>query len=124
MSFIFDFNQDGAADFTAPHRSEVFLAEAFGGNGDPAAGYCLTNGFLSAIKINYPQRACLKRDFQGNGGDTIQSWHSPAFITSLIQTSSTFDDFRANIEHTLHNSIHYGVGGNYGDFSKHYSPVE
>ncbi|XP_015786172.1 uncharacterized protein LOC107363460 [Tetranychus urticae] len=109
---------DAANDFDAPHEAEVFSSHAFGGNGSPDDNYCLTDGFMAGLKVNYPWTRCVKRDFQGPHPDTIHSWHSPVFITSLIQTSSNYDEFRQTLEHSLHNAIHFSIGGFNGDFSR------
>lgn len=79
---------------------------------------------MAGLKVNYPWTRCVKRDFQGPHPDTIHSWHSPVFITSLIQTSSNYDEFRQTLEHSLHNAIHFSIGGFNGDFSRSHSPVE
>lgn len=118
--------QDAAADFAAPHQSMVFGDDYFGGNGDRRRGYCIKNGFQANLMVNFPDRHCLKRDFQGDQADTIAAWHSPALITSMIQTTSGrgYDNFRQQLEYSLHNSIHFSVGGSNGDFAKSISPLD
>ncbi|XP_015793856.1 uncharacterized protein LOC107370381 [Tetranychus urticae] len=115
---------DGAAEFTAPHTSRVFSESYFGGNGNPNNNYCVSSGIQANLSIGYPETRCLRRNFQGPNANSIAPWQSPAFITSIIQTSSSYDTFRQNLEHSLHNSMHFGIGGNVGDMISSWSPVD
>ena len=73
--------------------------------------------------VNYPDRHCLKRKFSGNF-NRITPWHSPAFITSILQSNENYVDFRENLEHSHHNVVHWSLGGNIGDINTAHSPLE
>lgn len=91
----------------------------FGGRGDPNDHFCLKDG-LAGNWLEQNPPGCLKRQYHGANG-TISQWHSPEWITHILQTGFTYDHFRESIEITLHNQMHSNIGGDIGDLNFPYS---
>ncbi|OLY83523.1 putative tyrosinase-like protein tyr-3 [Smittium mucronatum] len=101
---------DATRDYQSPEKSIVFSPDYMGGNGDPSNDNCITNGPEYGWNMSYPRPHCLRRVFNGQNG-TVKSWYSPETMTSTLQTSTSLDNFRSNLEFTLHGAVHLGVGG-------------
>ncbi|PVU86123.1 hypothetical protein BB559_006026 [Furculomyces boomerangus] len=106
---------DSAKDFAKPESSKVLNEQYLGGNGNKENGSCVENGFQASWKLSYPSEHCLKRVFNGEN-NSMKPWFPPETITSFIQTSKNFDDFRQNIELTIHGVVHLGFGGEMTSF--------
>ncbi|KAJ1916379.1 hypothetical protein H4219_003825 [Mycoemilia scoparia] len=107
---------DSARDYAAPQNSQVLTSNYIGGNG--GSNGCISNGFQSQLTMTYPNSHCLSRRYNGNGG-TIQTWYSPEYILSLVQSDTTMARFRPDIEYSIHGAVHLGLGG---DFAQTFSP--
>ncbi|KAI9503895.1 hypothetical protein GGI25_000791 [Coemansia spiralis] len=105
-------------DFQSPSSSVVLGSEYLGGNGNSDTN-CVTDGLASNWNLIYPENHCLKRQYSGSG--SIPAWHSPEFITSVLQVSKTYADLRAGIENSIHGAVHLGLGG---DMDTMYSPMD
>ncbi|OMJ25893.1 Tyrosinase [Smittium culicis] len=101
---------DATRDYQNPDKSVVFNPDYLGGNGDPSRDNCISNGVQFGWNMSYPQPHCLRRIFNGPNG-TMKSWYSPETMTSTLQTSTGMDNFRSNLEFTLHGAVHLGVSG-------------
>ncbi|KAJ1671667.1 hypothetical protein GGF44_001021 [Coemansia sp. RSA 1694] len=105
-------------DFQNPANSPVLGSKYLGGNGAGAQG-CVTSGISSAWKFVYPNSHCLSRSY--NNGTTINSWYSPEYVTSVMQRSKTYAEFRAGIENSVHGAVHLGLNG---EMSTMHSPMD
>ncbi|KAJ2386984.1 hypothetical protein GGI23_006377, partial [Coemansia sp. RSA 2559] len=105
-------------DYQNPSTSTVLGAGYLGSNG--ASGTkCVTDGIGGNWQLVYPNDHCFQREFTGNGD--IPAWYSPEYITSVIQSSTTYADLRAGIENSIHGIIHLSMGG---DMNTMYSPMD
>ncbi|KAJ1773560.1 hypothetical protein IW140_000692 [Coemansia sp. RSA 1813] len=105
-------------DYQKPSTSTVLGSKFLGSNGE-SGSKCVTNGIAANWQLVYPNDHCFQREFTGNGD--IPAWYSPEFITSTIQTSTTYADLRAGIENSIHGIIHLSMGG---DMNTMYSPMD
>ncbi|PVV03824.1 hypothetical protein BB560_001696 [Smittium megazygosporum] len=100
---------DAARDFQNPAGSAVFTPDFIGGNGDPNRDSCISTGFQRDWVLQFTQPHCLRRAFNGPN-NTIKPWYSPEYMSSIIQTSSSYDKFREAVELTIHGAVHLGIG--------------
>ncbi|KAJ3228454.1 hypothetical protein HK099_000009 [Clydaea vesicula] len=118
---------DIALDSFAPSRAIVFQEKYFGGNGNKNDDYCLQSGTFGGRIAEHPKKHCLRRNFdlnqiytKGNAEATIGAM----FTDELLEMSKKngeirqFDYFRNLLESTIHEALHFGIGGNKGDMSK------
>ncbi|PVU99881.1 hypothetical protein BB559_000309 [Furculomyces boomerangus] len=105
---------DSTIDFANPASSVVLSKAYLGGNG--GSDGCVQSGLQFGWNMTFPLGRCLTRSYLNN---TILPWQSPESVTSTIQTSKNFDDFRNQIEYGIHASIHSGLGG---DMAAAFSP--
>ncbi|KAJ2725479.1 hypothetical protein GGI07_001235 [Coemansia sp. Benny D115] len=105
-------------DYQHPDQSAVLGAQGVGGNGEGDGG-CVTSGLPGTWKCNYPDEHCLRRKY--NQGSTILAWHSPEFVTHVLQSSQTYAQLRAGIENSIHGIVHLSLGG---DMDTMYSPID
>ncbi|KAJ2881598.1 hypothetical protein IWW38_005777, partial [Coemansia aciculifera] len=105
-------------DFQNPANSPVLSSKYLGGNGVGAQG-CVSTGIASSWSLAYPTPHCLTRAY--NNGTTINSWYSPEFVTSFMQRSQTYTDFRTSMENSVHGAVHLGLNG---DMSTMHSPMD
>lgn len=104
-------SQDAAA-------SPIFQPEMLGGNGR-GERRCLRDGAFANWQIYYPERRCLRRDF--DEGETISALVPPETLRDIIAGSNDFESFWHAIEAAPHGSLHIGVGA---DFASMHSPNE
>lgn len=118
---------DIAIDSQAPAKSEIFSDRFFGGNGNLAQGNCVQVGQFAGRMNVYPKYNCLRRDFdlgqflqKGDSEATIGAHFAPHYLIYERQQgrARTFDYFRNFLESTVHEAVHFGVGGANGDMSK------
>jgi len=118
---------DIALDSHQPARAIVFREEYFGGNGNKKKGWCLQTGKFAGRMAVHPHDKCLRRNFdldqfvkKGNAEASIGSMYSPQLreMTDHHGTPRRFDYFRNVLESTIHEAVHFGVGGAKGDMSK------
>ncbi|KAJ9058822.1 hypothetical protein DSO57_1008351 [Entomophthora muscae] len=107
---------DWSLDASEPHRSPVLSAKYMGGNG--GAGRCVRDGLFANWQMSYPQRHCLKRDF--DQGRRLSAFSSSESLLLDINARS-FSDFAVQFE-IKHGRPHDSIGGNSGDFAQMYSP--
>ncbi|KAJ2547965.1 hypothetical protein EV175_005018 [Coemansia sp. RSA 1933] len=105
-------------DYQNPSTSTILGSKYLGGNGDSSTN-CVTNGIGANWQLVYPNDHCFQRVFTGNGD--IPAWYSPEYITSVIQSSTTYAELRAGIENSIHGIIHLSMGG---DMNTMYSPMD
>ncbi|KAJ1796193.1 hypothetical protein LPJ59_003897 [Coemansia sp. RSA 2399] len=105
-------------DYQNPSTSTVLGAGYLGSNGASGTN-CVTDGIGGNWQLVYPDDHCFQREFTGNGD--IPAWYSPEYITSVIQSSTTYADLRAGIENSIHGIIHLSMGG---DMNTMYSPMD
>ncbi|RWS00654.1 hypothetical protein B4U79_16837 [Dinothrombium tinctorium] len=87
-----------------------------GANGNADDDYCIQNGVAAYWERTEPEPGCVRRQYAGQD-NIIPAWHSPEFITSILQTSNTFDEFRNRLEYSLHSLMHNNIGGRLGDLT-------
>lgn len=85
----------------------------FGGQGNPDLGFCITEGVGAFWMRKFPEFQCVRRQFAP--GPDVGAWHSPEWVTHILQTSYTYDEFRQNLESSLHSRMHTNIGGMVGD---------
>ncbi|KAJ1934147.1 hypothetical protein EC988_008898, partial [Linderina pennispora] len=106
-------------DYQQPAASSVLGDDYFGKDGD-AGSECVTSGIASSWSYKLSTTTCLMRKFNGGNG-TINSWYSPEYMTSLLQTTTDYADLRNKIENSLHGAVHLAING---AMSTMYSPVD
>ncbi|KAJ1719061.1 hypothetical protein LPJ61_006393, partial [Coemansia biformis] len=106
-------------DFQSPPSSLALGDSFFGGNGDAANGGCVPNGIANGWNFTYPKPHCLTRIY--GQGMSISSWYPPEFVTSILQTSKTYSEFRKRLEGSLHGIVHLSLGG---DIRTMHSPLD
>ncbi|KAJ2708124.1 hypothetical protein FB645_000233 [Coemansia sp. IMI 203386] len=104
-------------DYQHPDQSPVFSADNLGGNG--GSDGCVTGGLAKDWKYVYPDAHCLRRKY--SSGSTMPAWHSPEFLTHVMQSSTTYAALRAGVENSIHGAVHLALGG---DMDTMYSPVD
>ncbi|KAJ2347471.1 hypothetical protein GGF43_004751, partial [Coemansia sp. RSA 2618] len=105
-------------DYQNPAGSPVLSGSYFGGNGD-ASSHCVTSGVAGSWQVTFPDVHCLRRVY--GEADTIDTWYSPEFITSVLQRSTKYADLRAGLENTIHGLPHLSLGG---DMNTMHSPLD
>ncbi|PWA03386.1 hypothetical protein BB558_000432 [Smittium angustum] len=107
---------DATIDASDPRSSPILTTGRMGGNGGPNG--CVNSGFQSGWVITLPgmSQTCLSRDFSG-----MSTYDSPEIITSVIQSSQSYGDFRPSIEMGIHAQVHNSIGGAMG---QKYSPSD
>ncbi|KAJ2742055.1 hypothetical protein GGI20_004752 [Coemansia sp. BCRC 34301] len=105
-------------DFQNPASSAVLGSKYLGGNGAGANG-CVTTGISKSWTLVYPKSRCLSRAY--NNGNTINSWYSPEYVTSVMQRSKTYAELRAGIENSVHGAVHLALNG---EMSTMHSPTD
>ncbi|KAI9297837.1 Di-copper centre-containing protein, partial [Neoconidiobolus thromboides FSU 785] len=108
---------DWTLDSQAPERSILFQPNYFGGNGDKQKNECISTSPYATWSMQVPSTHCLKRKF--DLGDKISSFYSPEAIEAILRTSTTYDQFRKNIELIPHAKVHDNIGG---DMTEMFSP--
>ncbi|KAJ1940585.1 hypothetical protein FBU59_003768 [Linderina macrospora] len=101
-------------DYRTPAKSQVLTPPWAGGNGQE--NNCVMDGAQANWQMTFPDRHCLQRVFS-NGGD-IDPWYSPEYIQSFIQRDTTMEEFRPDIEFSIHGIVHVDISG---DMSTTYS---
>ncbi|KAJ1820497.1 hypothetical protein LPJ75_000926, partial [Coemansia sp. RSA 2598] len=104
-------------DYQHPETSPLFSADNMGGNG--GSDGCVTDGIASSWKLVYPDAHCLRRKY--SAGSTMPAWHSPEFLTHVLQSSTTYAALRAGIENSIHGAVHLALGG---DMDTMFSPED
>ncbi|KAJ1911445.1 hypothetical protein H4219_005935 [Mycoemilia scoparia] len=112
---------DASLDFYQPAASWVFNPSTFGTNGKTnttGTGGCVVDGFQAhstntRLLDSSGRENCLERNFNVDQ-NTISPWHSPEFVASIIQLSTSLEEFRKLFEYTYHDSVHQTIGGNMG----------
>ncbi|RKP09559.1 hypothetical protein THASP1DRAFT_14106, partial [Thamnocephalis sphaerospora] len=99
---------DWTLDSQAPHTSDIFKNDYFGGNGKDNDG-CVQDGPFASWQPAYPRRDCLRRGF--NNGKRIKSFYSPEAIQYMISSKPRYNDFRLAIEIGPHGDVHNAIGG-------------
>lgn len=104
---------DWRLDSQRPAGSDMFLAQHFGGNGDPANNNCVPNGVAAGwISVQGPNNGqCLKRC------NNWQVLFSPESVAALIGGASDYNTFYSSIEGGPHANVHNQMGGSCGDIS-------
>ncbi|KAJ1965551.1 hypothetical protein GGI12_000692 [Dipsacomyces acuminosporus] len=105
-------------DYQSPDRSAVLGSQYLGSNGDESTS-CVRDGIASTWNPAYPNVHCLKRKY--NNGKSISPWYSPEYMTSILQTTQSYDVLRASIENSLHGTVHLSLNGDMGTM---YSPMD
>ncbi|KAJ2689893.1 hypothetical protein IWW39_001117 [Coemansia spiralis] len=106
-------------DFQNPANSSVLGSKYLGGNG-VGANNCVNSGLAGTWSL-FPKDRCLSRVY--NNGTNINSWYSPEYVTSVMQRSNTYADFRFNIENSVHGAVHLGLNGDMGTMHSPTDPV-
>ncbi|PIA16896.1 Di-copper centre-containing protein, partial [Coemansia reversa NRRL 1564] len=109
---------DTTLDYEDPASSPILRDDTLGGNGQ-GPNSCLPNGVQGGWEIGFPNRHCLRREF--NNGDSIEPWIPAEVISSYIQSDDNLSLFREHIEYGIHGAVHLGLGG---DDSTRYAPVD
>ncbi|KAJ2611149.1 hypothetical protein H4S08_003289 [Coemansia sp. RSA 1365] len=109
---------DTTLDYEDPASSPILRDDTLGGNGQ-GPNHCLSNGIQGGWDIGFPDRHCLRREF--NDGDSIEPWVPAEVISSYIQSDDSLSLFREHIEYGIHGAVHLGLGG---DDSTRYAPVD
>ncbi|KAJ2084172.1 hypothetical protein H4R24_000245 [Coemansia sp. RSA 988] len=104
-------------DYQNPAGSPVLGDKYFGGNG--ATGKCVGGGIANNWNFTYLGNECLQRNF--GEADSITTWYSPEYITSILQSSPKYADLRSGIENSLHGIVHLSFGG---DMNTMHSPAD
>ncbi|MFF0430154.1 tyrosinase family protein [Streptomyces sp. NPDC004520] len=113
---------DVSRDASNPAASEVLTSAFAGGNGDASQGNTVaTAGRFGPWTLAYPTKHALTRRF--NAGDKISPWSTSEFVTSALQTSTTYDDLRRNLENTVNGQVHIGIGGDMSTTSAPNDPI-
>ncbi|KXN72124.1 Di-copper centre-containing protein, partial [Conidiobolus coronatus NRRL 28638] len=118
---------DWTIDSQAPHLSPVFTNEYFGGNGNSNNNFAIQDGFMANWSANYPNKHAIARNFQQsvNGSyvnsNEIAALPSSILMDSIINNNKIFSSFAFNAE-LYHGYLHYAIGGDSAEMSKHYSP--
>ncbi|KAJ1833910.1 hypothetical protein IWW55_006436 [Coemansia sp. RSA 2706] len=108
-------------DYQNPAGSSVLGDNYFGGNGDPANDNCVTTGVAGSWKLTFPDVHCLRRVY--GEGQSINTWYSPEFMTSVLQKATTYADLRAGLENTIHGLPHLSLGGDMNTMHSPFDPV-
>ncbi|KAJ9069848.1 hypothetical protein DSO57_1014524 [Entomophthora muscae] len=108
---------DWSLDASEPHRSPVLSDRIMGGNGVRSTK-CVRNGAFAGWQMSYPDRHCLRRDY--NMGSRLGSFSSPESILLDINTNQ-FSSFSMQFE-IKHGRPHNAIGGRIGDFAPMHSP--
>ncbi|ORY04901.1 Di-copper centre-containing protein [Basidiobolus meristosporus CBS 931.73] len=98
---------DWTIDSQAPHQSEIFNENYFGGDGDLKG--CVSNGPFAGWQMKYPDPHCLSRKFNLQG--KIGTFYSSDVIMNVANSSRTYADFRGQLESPIHGVVHMGIGG-------------
>ncbi|KAJ2843306.1 hypothetical protein J3B02_005304, partial [Coemansia erecta] len=104
-------------DYQHPEQSPLFSADNLGGNGN--GNGCVADGMPGSWMMNYPDPHCLCRKY--SSGTTMPAWHSPEFITHVMQSSTTYAQLRAGVENSIHGAVHLALGG---DMDTMHSPLD
>lgn len=122
---LFDRYWDWTLDSQAFSKSPIWNPKTgFGGNGNTTSGQtvgkgnCVTDGPLSTLWPVYYNRTynphCLSRGF-GVGNDSeanLSHTFGPTAIAQLLR-QETYGGFRAQVEGSIHDSIHRLIGGDF-----------
>ncbi|KAJ1675398.1 hypothetical protein EV182_001348 [Spiromyces aspiralis] len=100
---------DSALDYLEPSKSEVLTSKYMGGNGS-SLNQCVVDGVEANVILNYPETRCLRRQYNGQQPNTIQSWYPPSYIYNFVNTDTLMADFRSHIEYSIHGAVHLGLG--------------
>ncbi|KAJ2852724.1 hypothetical protein IWW36_000081 [Coemansia brasiliensis] len=106
-------------NYQDPTSSPVLSDNYFGGDGDAANDGCVPSGIAKDWTLVFPQSHCLRRKY--GEGMSMKSWYSPEFVTSILQSSGTYADFRSGLENTVHGLPHLTLGG---DMNTMHSPLD
>jgi len=112
---------DWTLDSQNPAASDMFARNAFGGNGDPTRGNCVTDGIFASdwsMNDSTGNRPCLKRC------STWGALYSPNGIASLLSHGTDYESFREGMEGGPHASVHNQLGGSCGDVATMASPFD
>ncbi|KAI9598693.1 hypothetical protein BDF19DRAFT_431159 [Syncephalis fuscata] len=98
---------DWSVNSQAPEQASVWRSDWYGGNGR-SEDKCVVNGQFRNYKPMYPQSHCLQRSWDSD--TRISAFYSPQALSSLIATSTTFDQFRQRLESVPHGQVHVAIG--------------
>ncbi|RDW79812.1 hypothetical protein BP6252_04450 [Coleophoma cylindrospora] len=128
---------DWASDWQSLDTSSIWdTVHGFGGDGNVsvkspiAAGNCVTQGPFSDLQLLFYNKTklphCLTRGFKNYQTEELGSLFGEQFkpfeMGRLI-TAQTYDHFREMIEWTVHNAMHWGVRGDFGQDSAANDPL-
>jgi tyrosinase len=112
------------------HSSIWNVIDGFGGDGDingnitVAQGRCITEGPFAGTQLQYFDREthphCLSRGFINFDTKELGSLSGYYFRPEAMGTLSRapdYDTFRAAVETTSHNAMHWGIRGDFGQYS-------
>ncbi|KAI8901865.1 hypothetical protein BC833DRAFT_575829 [Globomyces pollinis-pini] len=106
---------DWTLDSQNPGGSVLFSPNAFGRNGNPSQGGCVTEGVAAGWTTSVGGSHCLRRC------NSFSAFYPPAAVSGLISRSTSFASLASSVEGGPHGQIHNQVGGSCGDFTQMWS---
>lgn len=85
---------DTTSDFSAPEKSIIW--NWFGRSGNANGNFCVSDGPFANTQLNYPNRHCLRREWNRDG--TISPLEAPEWLSVVNQIGVLPDFFKISKE--------------------------